>query len=52
MRCSIRGCVMAETRLTLRGTNTRLWLAGGWLLFAGVHDVMHLEQLHRLLGDG
>lgn len=23
---------------------------GGWLLFAGVHDVMHLEQLHRLLG--
>jgi DinB superfamily len=25
---------------------------GGWLLFAGVHDVMHLEQLHRLLGDG
>ena len=24
---------------------------GGWLLFAGVHDVMHLEQLHRLLGD-
>ena len=25
---------------------------GGWLLFAGVHDLMHLEQLHRLLGDG
>ena len=25
---------------------------GGWLFFAGVHDVMHLEQLHRLLGDG
>jgi hypothetical protein len=25
---------------------------GGWLLFAGVHDLMHLEQLHRLAGDG
>jgi hypothetical protein len=25
---------------------------GGWLLFAGVHDLMHLEQLHRLTGDG
>ncbi len=25
---------------------------GEWLLFAGVHDVMHLEQLHRLGGDG
>lgn len=25
------------------------WLrAGEWLLMAGVHDVMHLEQLHRL----
>jgi hypothetical protein len=24
---------------------------GEWLLFAGVHDLMHLEQLHRLLGD-
>jgi len=24
---------------------------GEWLLFAGVHDVMHLEQLHRI-GDG
>lgn len=22
---------------------------GEWLLFAGVHDVMHLEQLHRIL---
>jgi len=22
---------------------------GAWLLFAGVHDVMHLEQLHHLL---
>ena len=22
---------------------------GEWLLFAGVHDVMHLEQLHRLV---
>lgn len=21
---------------------------GGWLLFVGVHDLMHLEQLHRL----
>jgi hypothetical protein len=21
---------------------------GEWLLFAGVHDLMHLEQLHRL----
>jgi hypothetical protein len=25
---------------------------GEWLLFAGVHDLMHLEQLHRLAGDG
>ncbi len=25
---------------------------GEWLLFAGVHDLMHVEQLHRLLGDG
>jgi peptide/nickel transport system permease protein len=25
---------MAETRFTSRGTNTRLWLAGGWLLLA------------------
>jgi hypothetical protein len=24
---------------------------GDWLLFAGVHDLMHLEQLHRLLGE-
>jgi DinB family protein len=24
---------------------------GEWLLWAGVHDVMHLEQLHRLAGD-
>jgi hypothetical protein len=24
---------------------------GEWLLFAGVHDLMHLEQMHRLLGD-
>jgi hypothetical protein len=24
---------------------------GEWLLFAGVHDLMHLEQLHRLAGD-
>jgi hypothetical protein len=21
---------------------------GEWLLFAGVHDLMHLEQLHRI----
>jgi hypothetical protein len=25
---------------------------GEWLLFAGVHDLMHLEQLHRIIGDG
>ena len=25
---------------------------GEWLLFVGVHDLMHLDQLHRLLGDG
>lgn len=24
---------------------------GEWLLFAGVHDLMHLEQLHRLLAE-
>lgn len=24
---------------------------GEWLLFAGVHDLMHLRQLHRLLAD-
>lgn len=24
---------------------------GEWLLFAGVHDVMHLEQLHRIAGE-
>ena len=23
---------------------------GEWLLFAGVHDLMHLEQLHGLIG--
>lgn len=23
---------------------------GDWLLFAGVHDLMHLEQLHRIAG--
>jgi hypothetical protein len=23
---------------------------GEWLLFAGVHDLMHLEQVHRLTG--
>ena len=22
---------------------------GEWLLFAGVHDLMHLEQLHKIL---
>jgi DinB superfamily len=25
---------------------------GEWLLFVGVHDLMHLEQLHRLLETG
>jgi hypothetical protein len=25
---------------------------GEWLLFAGVHDLMHLEQLDRLIADG
>lgn len=25
---------------------------GEWLLWAGVHDLMHLEQLNRLLADG
>lgn len=25
---------------------------GEWLLFAGVHDVMHLEQLHRIAASG
>jgi hypothetical protein len=25
---------------------------GEWLLFAGVHDLMHLEQLHRIAGRG
>jgi hypothetical protein len=24
---------------------------GEWLLFVGVHDLMHLEQLHDLAGD-
>lgn len=24
---------------------------GEWLLFAGIHDLMHLEQIHRLLAD-
>ena len=24
---------------------------GEWLLFSGVHDLMHLEQLHRLEGE-
>lgn len=24
---------------------------GDWLLFVGVHDLMHLEQLHGLVGD-
>jgi hypothetical protein len=24
---------------------------GEWLLFAGIHDLMHLEQLHRLAGE-
>src|SRR4051795_10431462 len=34
MRCSIRGCGMAEARFAVRGSNARLWLAGGWLLIA------------------
>jgi hypothetical protein len=25
---------------------------GEWLLFTGVHDLMHLRQLHRLRGTG
>jgi hypothetical protein len=25
---------------------------GEWLLFAGVHDLMHLEQLHRIAAPG
>jgi DinB superfamily len=25
---------------------------GEWLLFAGVHDLMHLEQLHRIVATG
>jgi hypothetical protein len=25
---------------------------GAWLLYTGVHDLMHLDQLHRLAGDG
>jgi hypothetical protein len=25
---------------------------GDWLLFVGVHDLMHLEQLHRLADAG
>ena len=25
---------------------------GEWLLFVGIHDCMHLEQLHRLAGEG
>ena len=25
---------------------------GDWLLFIGIHDLMHLEQLHRLAGSG
>ena len=25
---------------------------GEWLLFCGVHDLMHLEQLHGLLDRG
>jgi hypothetical protein len=25
---------------------------GEWLLFAGVHDLMHLEQLHRIAAAG
>jgi hypothetical protein len=25
---------------------------GEWLLFAGIHDVMHLEQVHELVDEG
>jgi hypothetical protein len=25
---------------------------GEWLLFVGVHDLMHLQQLHRIADDG
>jgi hypothetical protein len=25
---------------------------GEWLLFAGIHDLMHLEQLHAMVGAG
>jgi hypothetical protein len=25
---------------------------GEWLLFIGIHDMMHLEQLHRLRSAG
>src|SRR5690348_10718276 len=34
MRCSIRGCAMAEAITFKRSVNARLWLAGGWLLVA------------------
>src|SRR6185436_9814666 len=34
MRCSIRGCAMAERAISARGYNARLWLAGCWLLLA------------------
>src|SRR5262249_62056319 len=34
MRCSIRGCAMAERAISARGFNARIWLAGGWLLIA------------------
>ena len=48
----------AATRITAHETDpcpldhpligTRL-TCGEWLLFCGVHDLMHLEQLHGLL---
>src|SRR5262245_30949317 len=34
MRCSIRGCAMAEASLLAGKANARIWLAGGWLLVA------------------
>jgi DinB superfamily len=52
---------MAESAAAIRGHETepcplehglvgRL-RCGEWLLWAGAHDMMHLEQLHRIVGD-
>ena len=53
---------MAESAAAIAGHETDLCpldhpligrlRCGEWLLWAGVHDLMHLEQLHDLLGDG